>query len=263
MPPKRERILVFQPLCGSAFDYRMLGMTYWLTDRFVELGLEGASAVFTKPSTDPSLARDDEPPMLELSGSEPPTDAEIRQTLVNSGARFGLLTSFAALAGTPHLAVARLFEARRGHPLRVMARWTFDGDTHSFPAAADLVFVNAATRLGAVIRPHEWSEAFGTTDHVLASNYLTALGCYAACERGIRLDVANQALTAVMSAIVGGMQSAVRLLPELVDALRRTGSADEELLVAAVHTAVDSVAVVPSEWHVMMREAGIAGGVLN
>ena len=70
--------------------------------------------------------------------SEPPNDAQIRETLVANESRYGLLTSFVSSGGSPHLAIARLVEVRRGHPLRMLGRWKFEGDTNHLPTAADV-----------------------------------------------------------------------------------------------------------------------------
>ena len=255
MTAKRERILVFHPLytLGAKFDYRMLGMQHWITDQLGVVGLEGASLVFTKPGDGP----------VKMTASEPPTDGQIRETLVQHESRYGLLSTFAVLGSSPHLAVARLVEVRRGHPLRILGRWTFDGDTHQFPVAAHGLFVLVATRLGAQFKPHAWSDLFGTTDVVAASNFLTAVGCYASCDRGIAIDEPETALRAALSGIAAGMAPAVEFLPHLVESLRASSSAEEGMLTAAVSAAAELVGAVPDAWRPMMRELGIAGGPAN
>jgi hypothetical protein len=258
MTEPRTRILVFQPLIpvGSNFDYRMLGFAHWITDQLGEIGLEGVSAVFTVPDTDG-------PSPMKLVGSQPPTDAMIRDTLVENASRFGLMTSFTTLGGEPRLAVARLFEVRRGHPLRTMARWTFDGDTQAFPVAAHGLFVLVAQRLGAKFHPHDWTALFETKDVVVASNFLTALGCYATCDRGIVLDDPVSALRAAMSGVVAGMPPAINFFPHLIAALRDSGSADRNMLRDAMEQACEVVGVVPESWTQVRRELGLATGVIN
>lgn len=258
MAEKRDRVLVFQPLFpdGTGLDYRMLGLTHWIADQFGEVGLEGASAVFAVPTEDGSAP-------TQIGASAPPTDAMIREALVANASRYGLLTSFMVLGGTPALAVARLYEARRGHPLKNLGRWTFEGDTHAFPVAAHNLFVLVATRLGVTFHPHDWTHLFETPDVVVASNFLTALGCFTACDRGFVLGGDEQVLRALLSCIAAGMPAASRLLPHLVEAMLRCGSTDPAMLHAAVEAAVGMVGVVPQEWAPMMRSVGIAPGIVN
>lgn len=258
MTTKRERILVFFPLftIGAKFDYRMLGVQHWVTDQLGVIGLEGMSVVFTQPSPSGDGT-------LEVCGSEPPDDAWIREKLVEHESRYGLLSTFAVLDTGPQLAVARLVEVRRGHPLRVLARWKFDGDTNHLPAAAAGLFVLVATRLGAEFKPHDWSDLFGTTDAAAASNFLTALGCYAVCDRGMPLDQPEVVLHAALSGVAVAMRPAIDFLPHLVEALRTSASADEEMLGAAVRKAVELVAIVPDAWRPMMQRFGVASGPAN
>jgi hypothetical protein len=275
MATARERILVFQPLVPASledgrapFDMRMLGVTHWLADQLGAVGLESVSAVFTRPVNPSNIGTDlleerDRPTdpipgvAYELTGSTPPTDAEIRSTLVHHEVRYGVLLSFTTLGGTPQLAVARLFEARRGRPLRCLGRWAFEGDTHSFPAAAHKVFMLVAERLGVTFRPHEWTDIFGTEDPVLASNLLTAIGCYAQCDRGIPLESPQLALRAVLTGVARDHAAAISLLPHLVRVLADSGSAEPAMLRAAIEAAMRSVVVVPDGWDAMLATFGL------
>lgn len=258
MPGERHRILVFQPLFpeGTALDYRMLGLTHWVADQLGEVGLEGASAVFGVPTSDGSTP-------TKLGASEPLTDAKIREALAANESRYGLLPSFTSLGGVPQLAVARLYEVKRGHPLRTLARWTFEGDTHAFPVAAHNLFVLVATRLGVTFHPHDWTNLFETHDVGAASNYLTALGCFTVCDRGVALDDTARAIPALLSAIGTGMPPAIRLLPHFVDAALRSGAVDEVKLREMVDDAVALVGVVPDDWVATQRSVGIVPGVVN
>ena len=92
------------------------------------------------------------------------------------------------------------------------------------------VFVPVAERLAAKFHPHDWSAIFCTSDVVVESNFLTALGCYAACDRGLAVEDLVGALRAVMSGIVAGLQPAIGLFPHLIGELRDSGSAEREML---------------------------------
>ncbi|MBK7823693.1 hypothetical protein [Nannocystis sp.] len=61
---------------GAPLDYRMLGFQFWLADNLTAVGLEGASALFTKRGTTHK----------ELTASTPPADDEIRRSLVENAA---------------------------------------------------------------------------------------------------------------------------------------------------------------------------------
>lgn len=221
MSTQRARILVFQPVFtpGAAFDFRMLGVQHWIVDQLGQVGLESMSAIFGEPGER----------VERLCASEPPRDAWVRETLVQHDARLGLLLSFAVLGESLRLALARLVEARRGHPLRVLARWKLD-ESDDLPKSAHDVFLGVATRLGAELRPHAWSDLFGTADVAAASSFLTAVGCCAASDRGIVIDQSAMALRAALSAVAAGMPPALDLLPHLVASLRASGSVDEQTL---------------------------------
>lgn len=248
MPRGRDRIFVFPPYYseGAKLDYRTLGVQFWVTDQMVTMGLEPISAL-------PMLLTEDGTPSTQLAAAPPPADEEIRATMLAQESRYDLLLSFAILGDTPHLAVARLYEARRGHPLRALARFAFDGDTHQLAVAAHRLFVETCTRLGAEFKPHAWSDLFGTADPVAASNYLTALGCFSACDHGVPLEQPERALQAALAAITTGMRPAIQLLPHLVDALRSSGWADPAMLEAALTTAVSVVDEVPHAWRRMLE----------
>lgn len=261
MPQGRDRILVFPPYysLGAKLDCRTLGVQFWVTDQMMTMGLEPVSALPMVPTTDGS-------PPTQLAAAPPPTDEEIRETMRAHESRYGLLMTFAILGDTPHLAVARLYEARRGHPLRGLARFAFEGDTDQLPVAAHRLFVETCTRLGAAFKPHAWSDLFGTSDPVVASNYLTALGCFSACDRDLPLVEPHKALHATLSCIATGMPPAIELLPHLVGALRDSGSADPETLEAAVTAAVPLVEVIPDAWRPMLARYRVplaAVGPLN
>jgi hypothetical protein len=248
MPQGRDRIFVFPPYYseGAKLDYRTLGVQFWVTDQMINMGLEPISAL-------PLALTNDGSPTTQLAAAPPPGDDEIRETLLAQQSRYGLLMTFAILGETPHLAVARLYEARRGHPLRGLARFAFDGDTHQLAVAAHRLFVETCTRLGATFKPHVWSDLFGTADPVVASNYLTALGCFSACDHGVPLREAHKALQATLSCIATGMPAAIELLPHLVGALRDSGSAEPAMLEAALTAAVPLVDVVPDAWRPMLE----------
>ena len=252
------RILVLQPLIapGSPFDYRMLGYQYLIADCLTQAGFEGASGLFRRP--DPSdRAR-------ELVGTETPSDGELRKTLLEHGARYGLLSWFEAFQGEPSLSTVRLCEVRRGRPLRTLARWQFGGETHSFPLATCTVLVDVAARLGREIQPANWEALLGTADEGIASSYLAALGCYSAADQGFVIAEPERALRAMVLGIQGGMGPAVNMMPRLVEALAESGSADEATLRAAVEAALEVVGDVPTDWEPMLRELRLAGrGPLN
>ncbi len=246
----RPRVLVFQPLFtpGASLDYRMLGFQFWLADQFTAVGLEGASALFAKPD----VAR------RELVASTPPTDDDIRRSLVENTARFGVLTTFVVQGGTPHLELARLYRAQRGHPLRLLERWRFTTDADHLPMMAHRLFVAMAPRFGLELRPSTWQQLFDTGDPTLAANYLTALGCHAACEQGFAVDQPDVALRAALTAVAAGVRPAIELLPLLVTSLRSSGSAGRESMRAAIEEAVSLVGVVPPTWQPMLVEFGLA-----
>lgn len=174
-----------------------------------------------------------------------------------------MLTSFVVLGGRPHLAVARLVQAKRGLPLRTLARWKFEGDSEHLPLVAHRLLLEIASRLGVVLGPSTWTQVFGTDDPVLAGNFLTALGCHAACEQGFAIDDPHSALRALLSAISKGMGPARDLLPHLVTSLRASGSAPTEILHAAVHAAADMIGAVPPSWQPMLREFGVPAALPN
>lgn len=246
----RPRVLVFQPLFtpGASLDYRMLGFQFWLADQFTAVGLEGASALFAKPDV----------PGRELVASTPPTDDDIRRSLVENTARFGVLTTFVVQGGTPHLELARLYRAQRGHPLRLLERWRFTTDADHLPMMAHRLFVAMAPRFGLELQPSTWQQLFDTADPTLAANYLTALGCHAACEQGFAVDQPDVALRAALTAVAAGVRPAIELLPLLVTSLRSSGSAGRESMRAAIEEAVSLVGVVPPTWQPMLVEFGLA-----
>jgi len=226
----------------------MLGFQFWLADQFTAVGLEGASALFAKPD----VAR------RELVASTPPTDDDIRRSLVENTARFGVLTTFVVQGGTPHLELARLYRAQRGHPLRLLERWRFTTDADHLPMMAHRLFVAMAPRFGLELRPSTWQQLFDTGDPTLAANYLTALGCHAACEQGFAVDQPDVALRAALTAVAAGVRPAIELLPLLVTSLRSSGSAGRESMRAAIEEAVSLVGVVPPTWQPMLVEFGLA-----
>jgi hypothetical protein len=191
-----------------------------------------------------------------MVSTHPPTDAELRETLLAHESRYGVLATFAVLGERPYLASVRLLEARRGHPLRALQRWKFEGETDALPAAAHTVVVQVAARLGFELAPSTWQQLFGTSDPILASNYFTALGCFSACDHGFVLEAPETALRAVVSGVAAGMAPARALLPHLVTVLERTGSADPEMLRAAVDAAVASCGALPDDWAAMIDRFG-------
>lgn len=249
----RPRVLVFQPLvaAGEPFSARLLGLQFWLAERLTDIGLEGASGLFRIAGSE------------RLMFPEPPTDAEVRRTMLENGALFGVVTSFVVLGGRPHLAVARLFRAQRGHPLRLLARWKFEGESEHLPAAAHRLLIEIAPRLGVGLQPSTWAQVFGTNDTVAADDFLAALGCYSASDQGFVIDDPEAALRAILSAISRGMKPAIEFLPHLVKSLRTSGSAPVEMLSAAVHRAIDVVGVAPASWQPVIRELAPERGLLN
>jgi hypothetical protein len=189
-----------------------------------------------------------------------PSDSEVRGTLLEQKARYGLLTSFVVLGTQPSLAVARLVDARRGHPLRALLRHRPDDGGAQLPAAAHAVVVAVARKLGIAVVPSHWSEIFGTPDPRLAGNYLTALGVHSACDLGFVVGEPEAALQAVLSGIPGRVGPHVELLPGLVDSLRRSGAADRALLTAAVGTAVEAIGDPPPAWRPMLQSLDLAPG---
>lgn len=242
----RPRILVLQPFIteGAPLDYKLLGLQFWLADRFTDIGLEGASGLFRSQES------------AALMSSSPPTDEQLRRTLLENSAQYGLVTSFVVLGGPPHLAIARLVRAQRGHPLRTLARWKFEGESEHLPAAAHRLLVEIAPRLGVGLRPSTWAQVFDTDDGVIAGNFLTALGCHAACEQGFAVDEPEAALRAVLSAVAKRMGPALELLPHFVKSLRSSGSAPTEMLRAAVDAALEVIGEPPPSWKSMLSELG-------
>ena len=242
----RPRILVLQPFIteGAPLDYRLLGLQFWLADRFTDIGLEGASALCRAPESE------------ALVSSSPPTDEQLRRTLIENAAQYGLVTSFVVLGARPHLAIARLVRAQRGHPLRMLARWKFEGESEHLPAAAHRLLVEIAPRLGVGLRPSTWAQVFDTDDGAIAGNFLTALGCHAACDQGFAVDEPEAALRALLSAISRRMGPAIELLPHFVKSLRSSGSAPTEMLRAAVDAALEIVGEPPPSWQPMLGELG-------
>jgi hypothetical protein len=196
----------------------------------------------------------------QLFAAEAPSDPLIRSTLLDAESRYGLLTSFAVLGDTPRLAIARLVEARRGLPLRVLFRTKHDEELEHIAAAAHRVAVAVVTRLGGDVVPSHWSDLFGTTDAKLAANYLTALGCHSACDMGIAIDDPEGALRAAISGIQHGIALHIELFPQLVESLQRTRSADTAMLVAAVSAALTVLPSPPQTWAAMLRRLGLGGG---
>lgn len=242
----RPRVLVLQPFIteGAPLDYRLLGMQFWLADRLTDVGLEGASALCRSSETE------------ALVSTTPPTDDQFRRTLLANAAQYGVFMSFAVLGGRPYLAVARLVQAKRGLPLRTLARWKFDGDTEHLPAVAHRLLVEIAPRLGVGLRPSTWPQVFDTEDSVIAGNFLTALGCHATCDQGFGIDDPEVALRALLSAISERMGPAIELLPHFVRSLRASGSAPPDMLSAAVDAALDAIDSAPPSWAQMIQEFG-------
>lgn len=240
----RPRVLVFQPLFteGAPLDYRLLGLQFWLADRLTDLGFEGASSLFRNAETE------------NLMAVTPPTDDQIRRMLLDNGALYGVLMSFVVLGGRPSLAVARLFRAQRGHPLRTLARWKFEGETEHIPAAGHRVLIEIAPRLGVGLGPTTWAQVFGTEDAAIAGNFLTALGCHAVADQGFTIDQPEEALRALLSGVARGMRPAIEFLPHFVASLRASGSAPPDMLSAAVEAALDMVGAPPPSWQPMIRE---------
>lgn len=79
---------------------------------------------------------------------------------------------------------------------RSLARWKFEGESEHLPAAAHRLLVEIALRLGVGLHPCTWSQVFDTDDGVIAGNFLTALGCHAACDQGFAVDEPEAALHA-------------------------------------------------------------------
>jgi len=99
---------------------------------------------------------------------------------------------------------------------------------------------------------------------VIAGNFLTALGCHAACDQGFAVDEPEAALRALLSAISRRMGPAIELLPHFVKSLRSSGSAPTEMLRAAVDAALAVVGEPPPSWRPMLDELRSARpGLLN
>ena len=245
-----QRIFVFQPVFshGADLDYRLLGVQHWLAEALTHLGLTAMSGLMR--------AEDDR---AELVATTTPTDGQIRATLVEHGARFGLLTVFAILGGEPHLAVARLVEARRGHPLRNRLRLT-PGDTESLPSAAHHVLAEVAARAGLGELRSTWTDAFETSDPTLAGNYLTALGCFSSCDLGLPIPSPETPVQAALTGVRAGVKPHVELLPRLIESLRTSGSSDAATLTAMVDAAVSAVGTPPASWAAMLKRYGISRG---
>lgn len=224
---------------GAPLDYRMLGFQFWLADQFTAVGLEGASALFAKPD---AASR-------ELVASTPPTDDDIRRALVDHAAHFGVLTTFVVQGSRPHLELARLYRAQRGHPLRLLERWRFTADNDHLPTMAP--------RFGLELQPSTWQQLFDTHDPVVAGNFFTALGCHASCDQGFAVDQPDVALHAALTAVAAGMRPAIDLLPALVSSLRTSGSAGRDLLRAAVDDAARLVVAAAPSRQPMLAEYGL------
>ena len=237
---------------GEVPDYMVLGMQFWLADKFTEIGLEGASALMH------SLGYG----ARELVRAPPLDDEQVHQVLSSHQAQFGLLTSFRVTRARPRLATARLVQLRRDPPLVWLGRWEFDGGTDHLPTAVHDLFRLAAEKLGYVLGPTTWEHVFGTSDISIADGYLHALGCYSACDQGIAVPPSEPAIEHELAAIAAGVTPAIGLFPLLVLAMRSTGSAPDDQLCSAVRRAVDVVGEPPEAWATMLRELAIADAPL-
>lgn len=245
-----QRIFVFQPVFshGADLDYRLLGVQHWLADALTRVGLTALSGLMH--------AEDDR---TQLVATTTPTDAQIRSTLVEHGARFGLLTVFAMLGQEPHLAVARLAEVRRGHPLRNRVRLT-PSDADPLPVAAHRVFSEVVARAGLGELVSTWTDAFETGETALANNYLTALGCFSSCDLGIPITGPETAVEAALTGVRAGIAPHIQLLPRLIESLRTSGSSDPTTLAALVDAAVSAVGTPPESWRAMLNRFGPSRG---
>ena len=251
-----DLVLVLPPLwtVGAPFDFRVQGVTYWLGQKLAELGLPGASGVMTRQVS----------ATKELIGTEPPADADIRAKLIEAGAKHGLLLSFAVLSTGPTLALARLFEVRRGLPLRTIGRWRFEDPSAHLATDAFALLDAVATRLGANVSFTDWSDAFGTNSLTVAGSWLTALGGLAIIEQGLALEhQASGALEALEHAIAGRVPQAIQVLPHYFAALRRAHSADDILLTASLHRALAHVGEPPANWQPELARYGVAPKLLD
>lgn len=121
-------------------------------------------------------------------------------------------------------------------------------------SAGRRLLVEIAPRLGVGLRPSTWAQVFDTDDGVIAGNFLTALGCHAACDQGFAVDEPEEALRGLLSAISRRMGPAIELLPHFVKSLRSSGSAPTEMLRAAVDAALEVVGEPPPSWQPMLGE---------
>ena len=109
-----------------------------------------------------------------------------------------------------------------------------------------------------IVRNDGPEQLFDTGDPTLAANYLTALGCHAACEQGFAVDQPEVALRAALTAVSAGVRPAIELLPLLATSLRTSGSAERDAMRTAIDEAVRLVGVVLPAWQPMLSEFGLA-----
>lgn len=242
---KLPRLIVLQPFftVDTPFDLRLLGIQCWIADTLVAFRLEVASAVHRAEGSDS---------FVQVTM---PNDGELRATLVENEAVYGLLMIFAVEGegAPPRIQVARLVEAQRGRPLRTLDRRVFDGDTTNLPRIGVEIVERVAARLGHKVRPATWQQLYGTDDLSLADRYLTALGIYSMAEQGLPVLQPEIGLGALVHAVDGGMGAAIGFFPNFVECCRRRRLVDAVAIVAAVSSAVAAIGEVPASWQPMLR----------
>src|SRR5579859_1646906 len=126
--PAQTRLMVFQPLLaagGNLLDYRILGVQFWLAERFSGAGLEAVSGLLTKPGR-----------VKQLTASTEPSDEQLLGILREHRCAHGLLTSFDvredSAALDTRIANARLV-GLRDEAFVDVARIAFEGETNALP----------------------------------------------------------------------------------------------------------------------------------
>jgi hypothetical protein len=249
------RVLVFQPALGQAggLDFRLLGLQFWLAERFTGIGLEGASV----------LMRSTERGEPELVATGAPEDPDIGAALAANAAPYGLVTSFILRGGEPRLAVARMVGLRGDASVHTLVRWSMEADAERLAGGALRLFTEACARLGYVLDPVTWEQVFDTDDPAIVGSYFTALGAVSVVEQGFAFAQhdAEISLRATLSGVRVGMRPAIELLPRLVEALRARQRAPIEMLRAAVEAGFEMLDEVPPGWVELRRAVG--GAWLN
>lgn len=244
---KRPRIIVLQPFytVDAPFDVRLFGIQCWIADALPALQLEVGSSVNRVEGSDTFVH------------VTMPTDGELRATLVENEAAYGLLTIFEADGQTPRIRVARLVEVQRGRPLRTLERCAFDGETAHLPLAGVEIVRRVAARLGRKVQPVTWQQAFGTDDLALADRYLTALGIYAMAEQGIAVIQPEVALAGLVAAIEGRVGAAIGFFPNFIECCRRWRLVDEVHMIVAASAAVAALGEAPAAWIPTFSKLGL------